>query len=282
VKSHNPVLSRLGQAAERERAAAYAPPGQYGQPGYPQAGYAEPGYGQQPYPTTAGSPVAPPRVETMTIDDVVVRTVGLLGLTAVSGAVAWALVPDKLMMPVWIGAAVIGLILGLVISFAQITNPVVISAYAVIEGVFVGLVSKYYESFFDGIVLKAAIGTFGVFFLMAMLYKAKVIRATPRFMKFVIAALVGVFALILMSFVLSLFGVNTHLRDGSPLAIGFSLVVIAVAALTFILDFHQVEEGVRYGLPRRYAWACAFGILIGLIWMYLEILRLLSYLQGDD
>jgi uncharacterized YccA/Bax inhibitor family protein len=278
VKSHNPVLSRLGQAAERERAAAYAPPGQYGQPGYPQPGLDQSG----PYPTTAGSPVAPPRVATMTVDDVVVRTVGLLALTALSGAAAWVLVPDSLMMPAWIGAAVVGLILGLVISFAQITNPFIIGAYAVVEGVFVGLVSKYFETFFDGIVLKAAVGTFGVFFLMAVLYKTKVIRATPRFAKFVIAALVGVVALILMNFVLSLFGVNMHLRDGGPIAIGFSLVVIAVAALTFILDFHQVEEGVRYGLPRRYAWACAFGILVGLIWLYLEILRLLSYFQGDD
>jgi uncharacterized YccA/Bax inhibitor family protein len=271
VKSHNPVLSRLGQAAERERAAAYAPPGQYGPPGY-----------AQPYPTTGAYPAAPPRVEAMTIDDVVVRTVGLLALTALSGAAAWVAVPDRLLLPAWIGAAVVGLILGLVISFAQVTNPLVIGAYAVVEGVFVGLVSRYYESFFNGIVLQAAIGTFGVFFLMAMLYKFRVIRATPRFIKGVLAAMVGVFALILVNLVLSLFGVNTHLRDGGPLAIGFSLVVIVIAALSFVLDFHMIEEGVRYGLPKRYAWSSAFGILVGLIWMYLELLRLLSYLQGDD
>jgi uncharacterized YccA/Bax inhibitor family protein len=270
VKSHNPVLSRLGQAAERERAAAYAPAGPYGPP----VG--------QPYPTGQAYPAAPPAVAPMTIDDVVVRTVTLLGLTGLSGGLAWVLVPDRLTMPIWITAAVVGLVLGLVIAFARITNPLVIGAYAVVEGVFLGLVSRYYESVSYGIVLQAVIGTFGVFFLMAMLYKAKVIRATPKFVRGVIAAMVGVFALMLINLVLGLFGFNTHLRDGSPIAIGFSLIVIVIAALTFILDFHQVEEGVRYGLPRKYAWACAFGILVSLIWLYLEILRLLSYFQGDD
>src|SRR5688500_16377151 len=112
VKSHNPVLSRLGQAAERERAAAYAPPGQYGQPGYEQAPYG------QPYPTTGGYPAAPPTVQTMTVDDVVVRTVGLLALTGASAAAAWVLIPEQFTTVAWIGAAVVGLILGLVIAFA--------------------------------------------------------------------------------------------------------------------------------------------------------------------
>jgi uncharacterized YccA/Bax inhibitor family protein len=218
----------------------------------------------------------------MTIDDVVVRTVALLAITGVSAALAWTMVPDALALPVWIGAAMIGLVLGLVISFARVTNPLVIGAYAVVEGVFVGMVSEFFENRWDGIVLQAAVGTFGVFFLMAILYRAKVIRATPKFVRGVIAAMLGVFALMMMNWVFSMFGVNTHLRDGSPLAIGFSIVVIIIAALTFILDFQQIEDGVRYGLPRKYAWACAFGILVGLIWLYLEILRLLSYFQGDD
>jgi uncharacterized YccA/Bax inhibitor family protein len=274
VKSHNPVLSRLGQAAEQERAAAYAPAGPYGQP---VAGV--------PYPSGQpglGSPAAPPAVAPMTIDDVVVRTVALLAITGVAGALAWIMVPEGLTLPLLLGAAMTGLVLGLVIAFARITNPLVIGAYAVVEGVFLGLVSEVFENAYDGIVLQAAIGTFGVFFLMAILYRARVIRATPRFVRGVIAAVLGVFALMLVNWVLALFGINTHLRDGSGLAIVFSLVVIVIAALTFILDFHQVEEGVRYGLPRKYAWSCAFGILVGLIWLYLEILRLLSYFQGDD
>ncbi len=275
MKTSNPVLSRLGQAAERERSAGYAPGGPYG----PAAG--QPGYGQ-PYPTAAGYPAAPPAVEPMTVDDVVVKTVTLLGITGVSAAAAWALVPDALLGPAWIGAAVVGLVLGLIISFSRMANPALVVAYAVVEGAFVGLVSKFFESFYSGIVLQAVVATFGVFFLMAMLYKARVIRATPKFVRGMIAVMAGLFAVILINFVLALFGFNTGLRDGGALAIGFSLVCIVVAALSFILSFNEVEEGVRMGLPQRYSWTAAFGILVSLIWLYLEVLRLLSYFQGDD
>jgi uncharacterized YccA/Bax inhibitor family protein len=271
VKSHNPVLSRLGEAAERERATAYAPAGPYGQPGM-----------TQPYPSGLGTPSAPPTVQTMTIDDVVVRTVALLALTGAAAALAWILVPEALVLPVWIGAALVGLVLGLVIAFARVTNPLVIGAYAAVEGVFLGVVSEYFETRFEGIVLQAAIGTFGVFFLMAVLYRAKVIRATPAFVKGMIAVMAGLFAVMLINLVLALFGVNTGLRDGSPLAIGFSLVCIVVASLSFVLSFKEVEDGVRMGLPQRYSWVAAFGILVSLVWLYIEILRLLSYFQGDD
>jgi uncharacterized YccA/Bax inhibitor family protein len=265
VRSHNPVLTRLTPET---------------QTGYRQPAPAPVGYGTASDYT---SPVvAPAETDRMTIDDVVVRTVGLLALTGISGALAWVIVPDSVAPAAWIGAAVVGLILGLVIAFKQITNPLLIGSYAVIEGVFVGLVSRAYENAFEGIVVQAVIGSFGIFFIMAMLYKSRVIRATPRFIKWVTGALIGVVAIIVVNWIVSLFGVNLGLRDGSPLAIGFSLVVIAVAALTFILDFHMVEEGVRQGLPERYAWLSAFGILVGLIWLYLEILRLLSYLRGDD
>lgn len=268
MKTSNPVLSRLGQAAAAQRAAGYAPAGAYGA-----------GYGQ-PYPTTDG--YAPPTVRPMTIDDVVVRTVGLLALTGLSAVFAWVAVPDSAIGGAAFGAAMVGLVVGLVISFRQVTNPFVIGAYALIEGVFVGGISKIFETAYNGIVLQAAVATFGIFLLMTILYKIKAIRATPRFVRGVMAAMIGVFAVIMINLVLSLFGVNTGLRDGSPMAIGFSLVVIVIASLSFILNFHEIEQGVRYGLPERYAWTCAFGLLVGLIWVYLEILRLLSYLQGRD
>jgi len=272
VKSSNPVLSRLGQAAERERSAGY---GTYG----PSAG--QPGYGQ-PYPTAAGYPAAPPAVQPMTLDDVVVKTVTLLGITGVSAVAAWNLIPDSLMSAAWIGAAVVGLVLGLIISFSRMANPALVVTYAVIEGAFVGLVSKFYQSIagLDNIVLQAVIATFGVFFLMAFLYKSRVIRATPKFTRGLIAVMAGLFFMMLINFVLALFGVNTGLRQNGAVGIIFSLVCIVVAALSFILDFDQIEQGVRMGLPQRYSWTAAFGILVGLIWLYLEILRLLSYLQG--
>ncbi|MBQ1025920.1 Bax inhibitor-1/YccA family protein [Micromonospora sp. C95] len=277
MKTSNPVLARLGQAAERERAAGYAPSGPYGQPGYPQQVPPQAGY-----PGAPGFPSAPPAVTPMSIDDVVVKTVTLLAIVGVAAAAAWALVPDALLGVAWIGAAIVGLVLGLIISFSRMANPALVVAYAVVEGVLVGAVSKFFESLYDGIVLQAVTATFGVFFVMAMLYKARVIRATPKFVKGMIAVMAGLFAVMMINLVLALFGVNTGLRDGSPLAIGFSIVCIVVASLSFVLSFKEVEDGVRMGLPQRYSWVAAFGILVSLIWLYIEMLRLLSYFQGDD
>ena len=280
MKTSNPVLARLGQAAERERAAGYAQPGPYGQPGYPQQYQPHPL--QQPYPTGHGFPAAPPTGTAMTLDDVVVKTVLMLGILGASAAAAWVLVPDALTGVAWIGAAVVGLVLGLIISFSRMANPALVVAYSIVEGVFVGMVSKTFDTFYDGIVLQAVVATFGVFFLMAVIYKARIIRATPKFARIMVAIIAGLFGVMLINLVLALFGVNTHLRDGSPLAIGFSLVCIVVAALSFVLNFAEIEEGVRMGLPQRYSWTAAFGIVVGLVWLYLEILRLLSYFQGDD
>jgi uncharacterized YccA/Bax inhibitor family protein len=267
VKSSNPVLSRLGQAAGRGGSAGYGPAG----------------YGQ-PYPTGPGYMAPPAAAEPMTIDDVVVKTVTLLGITGISAIAAWNLIPDSMLGGAWIGAAVVGLVLGLIISFSRMANPALVVVYAVVEGVFVGLVSKFYQEFagYQGIVLQAVIATFGVFFIMAFLYKSRVIRATPRFTRGLIAAIAGVFAIMLINFVLSLFGVSTGLRSNGALGIIFSLVCIVLAALSFILDFDQIEQGVRNGLPKRYSWTAAFGILVGLIWLYLEILRLLSFTSSRD
>jgi uncharacterized YccA/Bax inhibitor family protein len=263
VRTTNPVLTRLGQAADRQRSAGYAG-----------------GYGQ-PYPT-AGDIVQAPDVRPMTLDDVVVKTVTLLGITGASAAAAWTFIPDQFIFGAWIGAALVGLVLGLVISFMRIANPALVVTYAVIEGVFVGLVSKFYQvvAGLPGIVLQAVVATFAVFFVMAILYKIRAVRATPRFTRGVIGAIVGVFAVMLINFVLSLFGIQTGLRSGGAIGIIFSLVCIVIAALSFVLNFAEIENGVRMGLPQRYSWTAAFGMLVGLIWLYLEILRLLSYLQG--
>jgi uncharacterized YccA/Bax inhibitor family protein len=118
---------------------------------------------------------------------------------------------------------------------------------------------------------------------MAALYKFRVLRATPRFTKGLLGALAGVLILIVGNLVISLFtGQNTPLRDGSPIAIGFSILVIVIAALTFILDFDLIERSINQGAPKQMAWLCAFGLVVGLIWLYLEILRLLSYLRGNN
>jgi uncharacterized YccA/Bax inhibitor family protein len=254
VRSSNPVLTRLGQAASAERSSV--------------------GYG----------PLSTDRM--MSLDDVVVRTVGLLVLTGVSAALSWNLLTGGPILAIAaFGSMLAGLVLGLVISFARVTNPFIIAAYAVVEGVLLGLVSKFFEAAHPGIVIQAVVGTFGVFAGMAVLYKLRVLRATPKFTRFVIGALLGVVALSLVNWIVAMFGGNLHLVEYgvtgkvSFLPILFSLVCIGVGALTFILDFDQVEQGVRYGLPEKYAWYCAFGLLVGLIFLYWQILRLLGYLR---
>ncbi|GAA2379384.1 membrane protein [Catellatospora methionotrophica] len=266
MKSSNPVLNRISAAAQQPR---YTVPGQGVPAGHPAGGG---------YPEVVQSG----HVDRMTIDDVVVKTVTLIALTAFSAAVAAFVVPWSVLSPVWYTSMFVGVVIGLVISFAQITNPVVICSYAVVEGVFLGVVSKLFNRIFDGIVVQAVIATLAVFLIMAALYKFKVVRATPMFMKVVIGAAAGLGVIILVNFVLSMItGSAGPLRDGGVIAIGFSLICIVVAALMFVVNFKQIEDGIAAGLPRKYGWLGAFGILVELIWLYLEFLRLISYFSED-
>ncbi|HCT75846.1 MAG TPA: hypothetical protein DGT23_04495 [Micromonosporaceae bacterium] len=266
MNSSNPVLGRITAATQQPT---------YSVPGGPAGTGVD--YGTQYGPVQTGVR------DVMTIDDVVVKTVSLLGVTALLAAVTWAIVPVTALYPTFIAAMIVGLVLGLIISFAQVTNPVILFTYAIVEGVFLGAVSKTYNAAFGGgIVVSAVIATLSVFIVMAALYKTRIIRATPKFMKVVIGAMAGLFVVGLVNVGIYLFtGSPGPLRDGGPLAIGFSLVSIIVAALMFVVSFKQIEDGVAAGLPRKYGWLGAFGLLVELIWMYLEFLRLISYFSED-
>lgn len=268
MKSSNPVLGRISAVAQQSP--RYNVPGQ----GAP-IEYLGDNQGYSPVTQAA-------RADVMTIDDVVVKTVTLLGTTSLVAALTWVLVPLELTGATAMAAAVLGLIVGLIISFAQVTNPVVIIGYAVIEGVLLGAVSKVFDAMFPGIVIQAVIATLGTFLLMSALYKMKIIRATPKFMKVVIGAAAGLAVVMLANFLITIFtNQATMLRDGGPIAIGFSLVCIVVASLMLVVSFKQIEDGVAAGLPRKYGWIGAFGILVELVWLYLEFLRLLSYFNED-
>jgi uncharacterized YccA/Bax inhibitor family protein len=272
VKSSNPVLSRLTDRSAQHASFNRVPAGPHGGSPY---GYDQ----QQPY---AAAPYAP-AVERMTVDDVVVRTMALLGVVGVFGAIGWFALPNNISLGVAIVAAMVGLVLGLVISFARITNPALIVTYSAAEGLFLGVISEYYNDAYSGIVIQAVAATFAIFFGMAALYKFKVIRVTPTFAKWVIGALIGVAVLALVNFGLAIFGANggagLGLRSGGPTAIIFSLVCIGIAALTFALDFQQIQDLADAGADKKYAWYASFGIVVGLVWLYLEILRLLGYLR---
>ncbi|MGI8776430.1 MAG: Bax inhibitor-1/YccA family protein [Acidimicrobiales bacterium] len=213
----------------------------------------------------------------MTVDDVVGRTGLLLATAVVTGGITWALDLGALAFP----AALVGLGLALFIIFKQVTSPAPIIAYAAAEGIFLGGVSQMFNSQYPGIVVQAVVGTAGVTAIMLGLYSSGRIRVTPQFTKMVVGATLGFFVLIMVNLVASLFtgGSGLGLRQG-PVGIVVGVVAIGLAALNLVLDFDLVERGVNQGLPTRYGWFAAFAIMITLVWLYMEMLRLLSNLRG--
>jgi uncharacterized YccA/Bax inhibitor family protein len=258
-------------------------PGQ-GNPGTGYAGWgsAPQGYGA-PAPTdpyAAPSPYARSATRYMTMDDVVTRTGLSFLVTVVAAAAIWAL-PGTTGWGFALPAVLVGLVLGLVISFRVIANPVATLAYAAVEGVFLGAISEAFNARFPGVVTQAVIGTFGVFAGMLVVYKTGAIRVTPKFTRWLIGALIGVLFLMVANLIAYFWLPDgLGLRSGGPLAIVFSLIVIAVAALSLLQDFAVADEAIRRGAPAKFAWYIAFGLLVTVVWLYLEILRLLSYMRN--
>ncbi|MGY1706859.1 Bax inhibitor-1/YccA family protein [Geodermatophilus sp. SYSU D00697] len=281
MPSHNPVFGRgfanaaagNGQQSGQWGAPQYGAP-QYGAP--TQDPYAAP----SPY---ARSPYAPSTTRYMTMDDVVQKTGLSFLVTVLSAAVTWALLPQELAFGLALPAVLVAFVLGLVIAFKQIANAGATLAYGALYGVALGAISEAFNNLYPGIVMQAVIGTFGVFAGMLVVYKTGAIRVTPKLTRWIVGAMFGVLALILVNLVVSLFvgGDALGLRSGGPIAILFSVIVIGVAAFSLLLDFDMADEAIRRGAPAKFAWYIAFGLLVTVVWLYLEILRLLSYLQND-
>jgi uncharacterized YccA/Bax inhibitor family protein len=233
-----------------------------------------PGDLQNMYDSPSYAPSAPPAYRTMTLDDVVMRGFMTLGTLVVGAAAAWYL---NVPLGVAIGAAVVALVLGLVASFTQSTNPALILGYAAFEGVFLGAVSSVYESAYNGIVLQAVLGTAFAFGAVLTVYALRVIRVTPKFVRFAIAAGIAIIALQLVNLIVGIFiPGGLGLRTDSAVGWIFSIVAILVGCFFLLLDFYTIEEGVKQGAPEKFAWQCAFGLTLTLVWIYLEVLRFLS------
>jgi len=265
MPSNNPAFSRFGNAGNGQQ---YA------------------GWGNQPQqsptqydPYAAPSPYARSTVRYMTMDDVVTKTGVSFLVTVLAAAATWGLLPQNVALGLALPAALAGLVLGLVIAFKAIANPAATLAYAAVQGVFLGAISEVFNQYFPGVVVQAVIGTFGVFAGMLVVYKTGAIRVTPKFTRWLLGAMIGALVLMGVNLIAGLFGLNLHLRDGSSFAILFSIVVIAIASLSLLLDFDMADEAIRRGAPAKFAWYVAFGLLVTVIWLYLEILRLLSYLR---
>ncbi len=213
----------------------------------------------------------------MTVDDVVNRTGLLLAIAFATGAVTWALDLGALAFP----AALVGFGLAMFIIFKQVMNPGVIMAYAAIEGVFLGGISQYFDARYPGIVVQAVVCTAGVTAGVLALYKCGKIKVTPQFTKMVVGATIGFFVVIMINFVVSIITGGPGVRGGT-LGIVVGLFAIGLASMNLILDFDMVEKGAKAGLPTKFGWSAAFGIMVTLVWLYIEILRLLAILRGND
>ena len=178
------------------------------------------------------------------------------------------------------GGLIAGLVLALITIFAPKAAPFTSPLYALAEGLFLGALSAFVEMQYPGIAFQAVGLTFCTLFAMLVLYTTGVIRATPAFRRGIMAATFGIMMIYLLSWILRMFGVEVPYIHGSGLVgIGFSLFVVVIAAMNLVLDFDLIEEGAKRGSPKYMEWFAAFGLLVTLVWLYIEILRLLSKLR---
>jgi len=222
--------------------------------------------------------------QVMTISGTMVKSAFLLALVLVSGGMAWNTVAaNSGLGPILLGTGGIGgFILCLVTSFKKEWSPITAPIYAILEGLFLGVISSMYASQFDGIVFQAITLTLAVTFTMLALYTLRIIQPTEKFVAVVVGATIGVAVFYLIAFVLrSFFHIDVPMIHSSgAFGIGFSLFVVCLAALNLIIDFGMIEHGSKVGAPRYMEWYSGFALLVTLIWLYIEILRLLSKLRS--
>jgi uncharacterized YccA/Bax inhibitor family protein len=221
--------------------------------------------------------------EAMTLQGTVNKTGFLLFCVSATAAWTWWIAntqSPEAAMPWMMGGLIAGLIFALVTIFKKEWSPVTAPVYALCEGLALGGISALLEQRYHGIAIQALGLTLGVTLVMLVLYTSGTLRATPKFTMGVIAATGGIFVVYLVDMVLRFFGHQVPLLNSSgPWGIGISVVIVIVAALNLILDFDFVERGVQAGAPKYMEWYGAFGIMVTLVWMYLEILRLLAKIR---
>jgi uncharacterized YccA/Bax inhibitor family protein len=241
---------------------------------------------QQMYNRPAAGPAETGR---MTYDDVIIKTAACLGVV-MAGAAVTLFVSLSLATMLMIVGALGGFVLALVNTFKKQPSPALILAYAGLEGLFLGGLTRILDGMFPGVGLQAVIGTLSVFAVTLVLFKSGKVRATPKAMRFFMIAVIGyaVFALVNMVMMMtgavdSPFGLRTEVEIfGIPLGVFIGLLAIGLAAFSLIMDFTSIEAGVRAGAPERFSWTAAFGLTVTLVWLYVEIIRLLAILRGEE
>ncbi len=282
MRTSNPVFSRRGFTRETPYAGFGTPaaPG-----GGPYAGQPRNPY-DSPHPLTtdemermyAGPSAGPRETGRMTMDDVVLRTAFTLGTVVLGVVLGWFVLPLSLGMA--FGAALVAFVLAMVQAFKRTPVPALILGYAAFEGIFLGVLSRVYNEAWAGAPVQAVLGTMAVFAGMLLAYRARIIRVTARYQRIGTAIAFAFVLAVVVNLLFAAFGSGDGLglRTGG-LGVVFCLVGIALGAFFLSLDFKQIEDGIRYGAPRNESWLAAFGLTLALVWIYLELLRLISILR---
>lgn len=273
MQSTNPIFTRSEQFS-------HAAP-QYGQ---------QQQYGQQPYGAPQYGAPAPyeapgqPTPGVMTIDDVITKTAITLGALIVAAAITFMFLPPQFMMPALIGSGIVGFVTVLLVGFRRQINPGMVLVYAAIEGVFIGAFSLMFEILYPGIVVQAVIGTFIAAGATLAAYKFLRIKVTSQFRKIVTISTFAFAGLVLLNLGLSFAGIDLGIRNiGSGaglLAVAISIVALVLAVANLIMDFDYIEQGIRNRLPASESWRAAFGLTVTMVWLYTEILRVMSYFRN--
>ena len=248
-------------------------------------GWAAPDPDTRRTPITDG-PISGWHSQVMTVGGTISATGVLMVVLLAAAVVGWQMGPENSGSQVGrfpalaLGGILIGFACAIAIYFKPMWAKVLGPVYAVGEGFFLGVISKAYEGYQHGIVIQAVGATLGVFAVMLLLYRTQIIKVTDRFRRVVITATMGLMVFYLFSFILNLFGGGvSFLHSTSLLSIGFSIFAAGLAAMNLAIDFDFIEKGVKQGLPKGMEWFAAFALVITLVWLYLELLRLLSKLQ---
>ncbi|ALJ19135.1 Bax inhibitor-1/YccA family protein [Microbacterium sp. No. 7] len=250
----------------------------------------------------AAPPASSVQTGRMTVEDTVFKTLALFAVLLVTAVVGWVWTlspvslenPSPTMMP-WIVGALGGFVLAMVVTFTsrKKVRPALIFAYAAFEGLFIGGISAFFEFIWPGIVMQAALATLAVVGVTLALFASGKVRASAKATKVFMVAMIGYLVFSLLNVVLMWFGAfpagmmfGMHSAPsplfGLPWGVIIGALVVIMAAYSLVLDFDQVQQGVRNGAPRQYGWLGAFGIMVTVVWLYVEILRILAILRGSD
>ena len=229
--------------------------------------------------------------EIMTVSGTVNKIALMLLLVVSAASYTWGMYFESAqtgglstaIMPWMIGGGIGGLVLALITIFKPVWSPYTAPVYAICEGLLLGGLSASFNAIYPGIVMQAVGLTFAILFTMLFAYKSGIIKVTQKFRTGIIAATGGIFLFYMATWILSMFGVNMGFALGNSLvSIGISLFVVVIASLNLVLDFDFIERGAQSGAPKYMEWYGAFGIMVTLIWLYLEILRLLAKISSRD